>query len=356
HTFRRARHAEIYRIFDRWSDIPTDKPLYSSAFTNCINRRVNPDRKTTLHEGMLSIRVSAPSIRSDEVLAITGEQDALGNWDPARAIIMNDSGFPEWEISLRHKDITFPFQYKFLILSRKTHQLVAWENHDNRIFANAPQASDEVIVESGLRFISPMAPWRGAGTAIPVFSIRTDDDYGVGDFYDLKKLIDWAAATAQTFIQILPINDTTMTYTWMDSYPYNANSTFALHPMYLRISELGTLDNSDLQAYYDKLGKELNALPQIDYERVNHAKTDFTKALFAQHGAKVIASDEYKTFVKQNEYWLTPYAAFCVLRDRYNTPDFRLWGEYSIYDPDRIAHLCDEYKNETDYVRYIQFY
>ena len=65
--------------------------------------------------------------------------------------------------------------------------------------------------------------WKGAGTAIPVFALRSEDDFGVGEFLDLKKMVDWAVLTGQTFLQLLPVNDTTMFGTLDDSYPYNAN-------------------------------------------------------------------------------------------------------------------------------------
>lgn len=145
--------------------------------------------------------------------------------------------------------------------------------------------------------------------AIPVFALRSEEDFGVGDFYDLKKMVDWAAATGQRFLQVLPINDTTMTHTWTDSYPYNANSIFALHPMYLRLSALGTLADKGRREHYERLRQELNALEQIDYERVNQAKIAFYHEIFAQDGAKVLASDSYKAFYAANSSWLLPYAA-----------------------------------------------
>ena len=88
---------------------------------------------------------------------------------------------------------------------------------------------------------SDIPGWKGAGTAVPVFALRPGDDFGVGEFLDLAKLVDWAAATGQSVIQILPINDTTMTGEWMDSYPYNANSTFALHPQFINLQAAGVV-------------------------------------------------------------------------------------------------------------------
>ena len=168
-------------------------------------------------------------------------------------------------------------------------------------------------------------------------------------------MVDWAVATGQKFIQVLPVNDTTMTHTWTDSYPYNANSCYALHPMYLRLSELGTLADNERQAHYDALAKELNALDQIDYERVNNAKNEFTRELFKQVERSVTRTAEFKQFVADNASWLKPYAAFCILRDENGTPDFSKWGDYAAYTPAKMEALLLDHKQQANYVYWIQF-
>jgi len=61
--------------------------------------------------------------------------------------------------------------------------------------------------------------------------------------------------TGQHVIQLLPINDTTITGTWMDSYPYNANSSFALHPQFMNLPAAGVPADGE----YLRLRQELNA-------------------------------------------------------------------------------------------------
>ena len=356
HNFRRGKSAKVYEIHDSWQDQPFDRPYYSSAFTDCICNRGIKEKPLTVKNGIINVRISAPMVKNDEVLAMCGGCEQLGAWDASKAIVMNDTFFPEWNINLDVKTLTTPFDYKFVILKKDTLEVVAWEAGSNRYFNYTPAQKNEVMVVSGLRFNNPLAPWRGAGVAIPVFSVRSEEDFGVGDFIDLKKMIDWAALTGQKFLQILPINDTTMTHTWTDSYPYNANSTFALHPMYLRLSALGTLKDKERQEYFDNLGKELNQLAEIDYERVNQGKIQFTREMFAQEGAKTVASKDFKEFVADNADWLTPYAAFCVLRDRNNTPEFDKWGEYAVYDKNRVAQFVADNQDDINYVYYIQYH
>lgn len=240
HKFRAGAGITDYLIFDNWHDMPGDKPFYSSAFIDGMLRRENRAGQLPSLPDTLNIRIEAPMIAPDECLAVTGEGEYLGDWDPRRALRMNDHNFPVWEINLPLDKLKVPFEYKFLILD-KDGETVGWEAMNNRIYGVRVQGKGEQVVIDGTRFANPKRQWKGAGTAIPVFSIRTEDDFGVGDFMDMKKMVDWCVKTGQNILQILPINDTTMLGTWVDSYPYKANSTFALHPMYMRLDAVGEI-------------------------------------------------------------------------------------------------------------------
>ena len=357
HTFVRGNGVSTAEVYDRWHDMPSDKPYYSTAFVDCINERQGRNAAVAPLPGTVTVRVWAPMVKPDETLAIVGENSLLGEWDTAKAVRLSDHNYPLWEVTLEERAVVAGQAYKFIILKRdgSKQDAAIWEAGDNRHFEVGGKPSVSTII-GGLVFVSPETPWRGAGTAIPVFSLRSDEDFGVGDFMDLKPMVDWAAKTGQTFLQLLPINDTTMTGTWTDSYPYNANSTFALHPMYLRLSAMGTLKDAERQKYFDNLGKELNKLTEIDYERVNNGKIEFYKDIFAQEGKKTLASADFKKFMTKNAGWIKNYAAFCVLRDKYHTPDFEMWGEYSSYTPEIIEKLEKEHKHEMEYVYYIQYH
>lgn len=341
-------------IFDSWHDMPADKPFYSSAFTDGILRRSHRDQPLKSIPGTVNMRVEAPMILPDETLAVCGEGDLLGNWDPTKAIRMNDANFPTWEINIPFDRLTPPFEYKFVILN-KDNKCVGWEAMNNRIFGIVPESFDQQIVIDGTRFANPKEQWKGSGTAIPVFSIRSEEDFGVGDFIDIKKMVDWCHSTGQNVLQILPINDTTLLNTWVDSYPYRANSIFALHPMYLRLQEVGRLSQERMD-YYEGKRRELNSLTEIDYELVNITKQEYLREIFAQDFARTAASPEYRDFVEHNEYWLKPYSTWSVLRDMHHTPDNSQWGEYSVFDPARMEDFINAHRSETDYYFFLQFH
>lgn len=342
-------------IFDSWHDMPVDKPFYSSAFTKGILRRSHRDQPLKPLPGTVNMRVEAPMIMPDETLAICGEGDLLGNWDPTRGIRLNDAHFPVWEVNIPFDRLDPPFEYKFVILN-KDNECVGWEAMGNRIFGIVPESFDQQIVIDGTRFANPKEQWKGAGTAIPVFSIRSEEDFGVGDFIDIKKMVDWCRATGQNVLQILPINDTTMLNTWVDSYPYRANSIFALHPMYLRLEEVGRLESAERMAYFEEQRKALNALDKIDYELVNKTKHEYLHEVFAQDFARTAASPEYRDFVDHNSYWLKPYSVWCALRDMNHTPDNTKWGDNAVFDPARMEDFINRHRPDTDYYFFLQFH
>ncbi len=343
-------------IFDSWQALPNDKPFYSSAFVDGILHRNHRDLPLPSLPGSLQLRVSAPMVHPDECLAIAGEGDFLGNWNPSDAMILNDSLFPVWQINIPLKNLKPPFEYKFIIQKRATREVVEWENCANRIYGIAEDNDDIQVVIDGLRFSNPSRPWKGAGTAIPVFSIRTEKDFGVGDFLDLKQMADWCHQTGQSILQLLPVNDTTKSRTWIDSYPYSANSAFALHPMYLRPEAVGVLKDASRKECYRRLGEELNKLDCIDYERVTAAKEQYMHEIYVQDGEATARLPEFTEFCGRNEDWLKPYAAWCTLRDIYHTADNTLWGEYSVYDKDHIDDFCASHHDEIQYHYFVQYH
>ena len=333
-------------VCDRWQDRPADAPFYSSAFTKGIFRREGTKAKAQEGAANVLFQVAAPVLRPNEVLALAGSTKALGKW--SKVIPFEDSRFPVWTLGL---EVEEPFLYKLLIADKHTLQPIAWEECDNRVFGYLP-GKGELFVEASLEPRFGGRQWKGAGTAIPVFSLRSEDDFGVGEFLDLKKMVDWAASTGQSVLQLLPINDTTMTGTWEDSYPYNANSTFALHPQFINLPAAGV----PVTKAYKELQAELNSLPQIDYERVNNAKLELLRKAFDKKFAKLSETKAYQAFMEANGHWLLPYAAFCVLRDMNGTPDFTQWKAHKKYNAKKIAAFCQENKAAVDFWCFVQYH
>ena len=161
-----------YRVYDRWQDQPFDKPFYSSLFTECVYRQNYHDGIETPTRGFTLFEVAAPMAGGDNVVAICGSCDNLGNWDPARAIRLSNFSYPVWQGNVPSEGLDADTEYKFLILNRHTGEVVAWEGGANRRLGVSANVTDATVL-SGMRFINNMALWKGAGTAIPVFALRS---------------------------------------------------------------------------------------------------------------------------------------------------------------------------------------
>ncbi len=343
-------------VLDRWRDMPAEKSFYSSLFTDSIFKRAEPT-VAMLTTGSIMVRVASPRISAWQDLYMVGSCDSLGAWDVARGVKMLDGHFPYWSSpSMAISDELLSSEYKFVVVDRASGAVVAWEMGPNRSLECVKGISEEAIVVGEMPANFDFGQWRGAGVAIPVFSIRSQDSMGVGEFLDLKKMVDWAALTGQKIVQILPINDTMMGGTREDSYPYNANSIFALHPQYISLKKVGKLADKAEMAKFDAEGKRLNALPAVDYEAVNAMKSSYLHKIYAQMGEKTMAKRDFKKFFLENSYWLESYALFSLLRDRYATPDFNKWGDDAIYSTELLESYKSEKQIELGYYYFVQYH
>ncbi|MDD2798939.1 MAG: 4-alpha-glucanotransferase [Bacteroidales bacterium] len=331
-----------YRLHDHWQSLPPNNPFFSSAFTECLFSR--PENKTSAlkqYKQSLTFKVFAPTVPPHLSLGIIGNCTELGNWSQEKALKLSPSNFPEWKLTVNGAKLPATVDYKFVLIESDTNKIIGWEWTENRTLFIGKVKKNEAISINGLHFNNPLQNWKGTGVAIPVFSLRTKESFGIGEFNDLRKMVDWAVATGQKLIQILPINDTTMNRTWQDSYPYNSNSIFALHPVYLNPKKIGILKDNALMDEFTKKAIELNQLTEIDYEAVNQTKWNYFREIFKQEGAKTFKTNEYKAFFESNKDWLISYAAFCYLRDINKTPDYRLWETNSTFKQSEIDELCN---------------
>lgn len=352
-----ATKAKEYTVYNSWTDIPYDSYLYSSAFTDCVNRRHHESLPKSEYDKTLRLIVRAPQLRKGEHLYIAGESSCLGNWHTNRALKMYEHNYNEWVADLDIEAFKEKVaELKFIATTDNGD--VLWETGFNRKIEIPELKKGEACVYDMEQAFFEICDTKLAGTLIPVFSLRTKGSFGVGDFGDLKMMIDWVAETKQKVLQVLPINDTTSTHTWTDSYPYSCISIFALHPQYADLRQLPQIADKKKAAEFEALRKELNELKQIDYERVNDAKTDYLRIIFQQEGEQVMKTLDFKQFLKDNEHWIVPYAQYCHLRDTFGNVDFSTWkGHETWHEQDRGALLnprSKEFKNVAFYY-YVQF-
>ena len=302
-----------YIFPDQWRDLPLPYHLYTNAYLTMVHGRTDEHveaLRLPLFRRTITFRVSAPQLQPGQAVAICGSHPAIGSWNTSRYLRMEYAGQHEWMLTVNALGMLFPIEYKYVVVDDETHAFVAWEEGDNRTTGDMEMVDGQVLVLYGEHLRLKEQTWRAAGVAVPVFSLRSEHSYGVGDFGDLKLLVDWAVLTGMRVIQLLPVNDTTVSHHWQDSYPYNIISVFALHPHYIDLEAAGTLKSKQVMTQFRRRQQELNALPYSDYEAVDRVKQEYLLQLFEEQKKTVTASKEYKDFVHDNKAWLKPYAAY----------------------------------------------
>lgn len=307
-----------------------------------------------------SFSVLMPVLEHGKSLCLLGNNAALKHWDTKHPVMMKRDGI-KWsakvDFAKAEKGI---IEYKYGIYDNVAERFLAYEQGENRQFLSkkGKEPSCTLITDNFCRFST--SPWRGGGVSVPVFSLRSEDSVGIGEFSDIKLLVDWAQKTGLKVLQLLPVNDTAATKTWRDSYPYAAISAFALNPVYINLKKTGAFSPKPLfEKKYNKTKERLNLLPEADYESVLKFKWEYLKALYKICKKDFIKNKKFNSFFRQNKSWLLPYAVFCCLRDKYGTTDYSQFGEFSIFNDEQVNDFASEKHSWFDQIAihyFVQFY
>lgn len=329
-------------FIDTWNHAGyIENTFYAEAFQQVLLKENHTQHKSKkVKQPTHLFRIKSPLLLKNQIICISGTFNEANNWSEEQLILMGkNADSPFFEVSLNLSNDQFPIEYKYGVYDLELKKLVQFEEGDNRILHQLTNRGQITIVNDGFTYL-PNQTWKGTGVAIPVFSLRTQSSFGVGEFSDLMKMTDWASQVGLKMIQLLPVNDTTATATIKDSYPYAAISAFALHPLYLNLSKIAGEEQKKQLQYLEKDRLRLNILPTVDYGTVIKLKLGFAQKVYKTNGKQLLQQASFKAFFQQNKHWLISYGVFCYLRDEFGTVDFGKWPAYKHYKEQDIAALA----------------
>jgi 4-alpha-glucanotransferase len=349
-----------YFLQDFWRTKQNQNQIFlTSAFEDIIFKRPksnghqnNPGNEEATNQ--IHFHLLAVDIESKYQLGVVGDTNILGNWQ--NPIIASDADFPIWKAEVDCIEMKGELLYKYVLVSSKTKEIVGWETGANRrLKYHFPETSACIyqITDEGFRHGNTR--WRGAGVAIPIFSLRSKQSFGIGEFADISQLAELSEKAGMKVIQVLPVNDTIATRTWKDSYPYAAISVYALHPLFINIEKIAPFALKKDATSYARNRTKLNALEQIDFEAVLQLKTKYLRIIYDQEKEKTFKTRAFKSFISQNKEWLLPYAVFAYLRDINGTPDFSQWKEHQVFHPSIVSKLTSKKASTFDDVYFFVF-
>jgi len=353
-------------IMDAWiSPSEPSSLLFTSFFTQVVyksneikdiakkgSKKIGKKKKST--EVNMVFKVFVPWLQGDEAVFIVGNISEFGDWDTSRAMRMVKAETGVWLAEVFIDNHVRHGEYKYIIKKVDKDSTIKWEEGANRHFELID--GDFFVVNDNIFRSGKL--WRGTGVAVPIFSLRSENSLGTGEFIDLKLLADWAVQSGLKVIQVLPVNDTTRQFGWMDAYPYSCISVFALHPLYLNIEAIGDIPE-DIKRVIDEEKKRLNSFEYLEYEEVMKIKIELARRLFNRVKDDFLKSKGFQDFFNNNAFWLKSYALFCALRDRYSTSNFRVWNGYKDIKPEAIEVLISfesEYYEDVCFYYFLQYH
>jgi len=296
--------------------------------------------------------IVVPRLTYGHTVHLTGGHELLGKWDADKKASLVNMGRNLYSIILQIPKTDFGFEYKYCIFDEND-KFVFRERGQSRMLN---KVDDEVKYLSVDEVFKYETVWKGAGVAVPVFSLRSEQSMGIGEFLDIKGLVDWANNVGLTMVQVLPVNDT-----GDNPSPYSATSVFALHPVYINVQEaaratFGSYEKvpSDIKEEMEAARKELERAKEINYPAVLQQKEKLLQKIFDKGGELLLSDAECKNWLDLNSSWLPGYACWKSIMNETGEWVFTKW-DYTVEDVPKLTNLASKYSHSVRYHSFVQY-
>ena len=188
-----------------------------------------------------------------------------------------------------------------------------------------------------------------AGLLVPLFSVYSKNSIGIGDFDDLKLLIDFAYQTNNSILQLLPLNELGSLFC-----PYDSVSSFALEPLFISLNKLLLANKNHIKAKIKEIkGRFAVREPYVDYG-VKREKMQLLWEAFLKEGN--LNSGEFKQFREENNYWIDNFALFKVIKGYQGGRPWYKWEDkYKNRDINQLGVFLKGHEKEILFQMWVQW-
>lgn len=191
---------------------------------------------------------------------------------------------------------------------------------------------------------------RIASVLIPLFSLRTSEDFGRGEIHGLLPMAELALAMGHRMIQLLPIDETAPG----ETSPYSAMSVMAIDPRYISARGLYGIEAAEIAAGRAAVGSEI----PVDQAKLHAAKINLLRKSFVRFVAKASERERKarEEFEYRNREWLADYALFRALKEKFGWREWASWPDgLDRHEARVVKAAARELEEEVAFYRYVQY-
>ncbi|WP_337263978.1 MULTISPECIES: 4-alpha-glucanotransferase [unclassified Serratia (in: enterobacteria)] len=207
------------------------------------------------------------------------------------------------------------------------------------------------------------------GACVQLYTLRSDRNWGIGDFGDLRVMVSEVGKRGGAFVGLNPIH-ALYPASPESASPYSPSSRRWLNVVYIDVNAVEDFQRSAAaqkwwqKAATQKLLAKARGSERVDYSAVTQLKLAALKLAFPQFQARK-ASDALKQafehFVSEGGSSLYQQAAFDALHAHLSASDNNMWGwpvwpeEYRQGNSAAVEAFCQQHTDEVSFYLWLQW-
>jgi (1->4)-alpha-D-glucan 1-alpha-D-glucosylmutase len=174
------------------------------------------------------------------------------------------------------------------------------------------------------------------GVTAQLYGVRSERNWGIGDFTDLRTLVELWGARGAGVIGVNPLH-ALFPHNPAHASPYSPSSRLFLNPLYVDVEAVEDYRESEAarervrSAAFQARLKALRESELVDYPGVAAAKREVLEQLYAHFRARHLAADTargraFRAFQAREGEALRRHALFEALQEHFHRADPAVWG------------------------------